>query len=130
MHLLPEAIFGVFEEVKRLTDKFIADYRCADYMDTVRTRQTQLCAALVVEAFERLGTPLASAGAGIVLPRIKHQPEHGRLVEWLYRMLEHKARLIDVSANTGVIVRTALAVPVMSGDTILAKLLAAYPNHE
>ncbi|KAL2015183.1 hypothetical protein VTK56DRAFT_6090 [Thermocarpiscus australiensis] len=129
LHLPPEAVFGAFEEVKRLTDRFIADYRCADYMDTVQPRQTQLCVALAVEAFERLGCPLASARAGSVLPRIKHQPEHGRLVEWLYWMLEHEARLVDVSADTGVIARTAVAAPAMSSDAILAELLAAYPDH-
>jgi thioester reductase-like protein/SAM-dependent methyltransferase/acyl carrier protein len=128
--LPPEAIFGAFEEVKRLTDKFVADYRCADYMDTVQPKQTRLCVALAVEAFERLGVSLASARAGAMLPRIQHQPEHGRLVEWLYWMLEHEARLVNVSADTGAIVRTGVAVPAISSDAILAELLAAYPDHE
>ncbi|AEO68597.1 uncharacterized protein THITE_2079455 [Thermothielavioides terrestris NRRL 8126] len=130
LRLPPEAVFEAFEEVKKLTDQFIADYRCADYMNTAMPKQTQLCVALAVEAFEQLGCPLASARAGTILQRIEHRPEHARLVEWLYQVLEHEARLVDVSPATGVITRTAVAAPATSSEAILAELLPAYPDHE
>lgn len=129
LQLLPNLVFEAFEETKRLTDDFIAKYRCADYMDTVVSKQTHLCVALTVEAFEVLGCPLRSAKAGHVLERITHEREHTRLAEWLYKLLEEEARLIDVSSS-GVITRTAVQAPKRTSERILAELRNVYPDHE
>ncbi|KID81974.1 Beta-ketoacyl synthase [Metarhizium guizhouense ARSEF 977] len=129
LQLLPSLVFEAFEETKSLTDDFIAKYRCADYMDTVVSKQTHLCVALTVEAFELLGCPLRSAKAGHVLERITHEREHTRLAEWLYKLLEKEARLIDVSSS-GVITRTAVQAPKRTSDGILAELRNVYPDHE
>ncbi|KAJ2975406.1 hypothetical protein NUW58_g8363 [Xylaria curta] len=130
LYLTPSTIFEAFEETKKLTDEFIADYRCADYMDTVLPKQTQLCVALAVEACEQLGLNLRSAKAGEVVVRIPHEAQHKSLADWMYKLLEHEARLIDISHATGSITRTAIAAPTKSSNQILAELLRAFPDHE
>ncbi|KAK6078938.1 beta-ketoacyl synthase domain-containing protein [Seiridium cupressi] len=130
LHLSPSMVFEAFEETKRMTDDLIAEYRCAGYMETVLPKQTQLCIALAVEACAQLGCDLRSAKPGQTLQRISHAPEHGRLTEWIYSMLEHEARLIDMSSVTGLITRTAVAAPSKPSGVILADLLTAFPDHE
>ncbi|RKU46329.1 Type I Iterative Polyketide synthase (PKS) [Coniochaeta pulveracea] len=121
-------VIEAFEESKRLTDKFIADYGCAGYMEQVLPRQTQLCVALTVEAFEQLGCHLRQALPGQRLKRIQHQPQHQRLTDYLYLMLEKEARLIDMDGDN--IVRTAVLVPPKSSEMLLASLLEEFPDHE
>ncbi len=130
LDLSPYTVFEAFEETKQLTDDFIAKYGCAGYMDTVLPKQTQLCIALAVDACEQLGCHIRSARSGETLKRIPHVPEHGRLTEWLYKILEHEARLIDISPTTGIITRTAIAIPMKSISAILDDLLKAFPDHE
>ncbi|KAI0414507.1 hypothetical protein F5X98DRAFT_377689 [Xylaria grammica] len=130
LRLAPSIVFEAFEETKRLTDDFITDYRCADYMDTVLPKQTQLCVALAVEACEQLGLSLRSAKAGESVVRIPHEAQHKSLVDWMYDLLEHEARLIDITHATGVITRTAIAAPTKSSNQILAELLKTCPDHE
>lgn len=121
-------ILEVFGETKQLTDKFIEDYRCADYMDTVNPKQTQLCVALTVEAFEQMGCPLKSATPGQKLDRIQCLPQHQRLADYLYEMLENEARLIDIEGDQ--ITRTAIGIPTKSSETILQDLRRQYPDHD
>lgn len=130
LQLSPDVVFEAFEESKRLTDDFISEYGLEGYMDTVLPRQTYLCVALTVEAFEELGCRLRDAKAGETLQRIPHQRQHERLAECLYRLLEHEARLIDISSATGVITRTAVAAPSKSSRAILDDLLESFPGHE
>ena len=121
------SILDAFEETKKLTDQFIADYRCADYMDIVNPKQTQMCVALTVEAFEQLGCNLRNAKAGQKLERIRYLPQHSRLVEYLYNMLEQGARLIDV--DDGQIMRTAVTPPAKSSKELLQGLMNSFPDH-
>lgn len=120
-------ILDAFGGSKMLTDQFIADYRCADYLEVVNPKQTQLCVALTLEAFEQLGCPLRTAKAGQKLERIKYLPQHGRLAEYLYNMLEKEARLIDVDGDQ--ITRTAISPSVKSSEEILQNLMRNYPDH-
>ncbi|KAI1160776.1 hypothetical protein F5B18DRAFT_631325 [Nemania serpens] len=129
LQLSAHTIFDAFEKSKRLTDDLIAEHGCAAYTDTVLPRQTQLCIALAIEAFESLGCHVRSASAGEVLPSITYPPEHQRLVEWLYRMLEHDARLIDISPVAGVVTRTATAAPTKPSDVLVSDILREYPDH-
>ena len=120
-------ILETFGASKMLTDQFIADHRCADYIEIVNPKQTQLCVALTVEAFEQLGCPLRTAKAGQKLERIKYLPQHGRLAEYLYNMLEKEARLVDVNGDQ--ITRTAISPPTKSSEEILQNLMRSYPDH-
>ncbi|KAL4926727.1 uncharacterized protein BDV17DRAFT_293308 [Aspergillus undulatus] len=127
LELSASDVLDAFGEAKKLTDQFITDFNCAGYMDNINPKQTQLCIALTIEAFEKLGCNLRTAKAGETLHRISHAPQHGRLTQYLYDMLEHEGRLIDV--NGGNIVRTAVSVPYKSSKEILASLEAAFPEH-
>lgn len=120
-------VLGAFGEVKKMTDQFITDHNCAGYMDNINPKQTQLCTALVVEALEQLGCHIRTAKAGERLRRISHAPQHGRLVQYLYDLLEKTSRLIDVDGDS--IVRTAVSVPHKSSKEIVEGLVAAYPDH-
>lgn len=121
-------ILEAFGEMKLLTDQFIADNGCAHYLEAVNPKQTQLCVALTVEAFERLGCALRTAKAGQKLDRIGHLPEHDRLAEYLYTMLEKDARLIDVKGDQ--ITRTAISPPAKSSKEILQNLMHSFPDHD
>ena len=96
LEIKASTILEAFGETKKLTDQSIVDYRCADYMEVVNPKQTQLCISLTLDAFEQLGCKVRTMEAGQKLERIKYFPQHGRLVEYLYDMLEKEARLIDV----------------------------------
>ncbi|GLA17560.1 type I Iterative Polyketide synthase (PKS) [Aspergillus niger] len=128
LELSPSWVLEAFEESKRLTDHFIEQYRCANYVDTILPKQTQLCVALTVEAFEQLGCPIRTAVAGQKLERIIHIPKHAQLAQYLYRLLSADARLIDLTED-GRITRTHMALPKPS-DQILQDLLRLYPDHE
>ncbi|KAH8799818.1 putative polyketide synthase [Xylogone sp. PMI_703] len=119
-------VLEAFGESKLITDQFIADYKCTGYMNTVMPRQTQLCVALTVEAFEQLGCDLKSAKPGQKLERIPHLPEHGRLADYLYTMLD-ETRIIDIDGED--ISRTAVPVPSKSSESILKELERDYPDH-
>ncbi|KAI4180322.1 MAG: hypothetical protein L6R41_007301, partial [Letrouitia leprolyta] len=121
------AVLEAFGESKLLTDRFIEDHRCAGYLDTVMPKQAQLCIKLTAEAFKQLGCDLDSAKAGQTLTRVQHVPEHGRLVDYLYTMLE-ETRIIDLDGS--VITRTAIALPSSSSSDILQDLVHRYPDHE
>lgn len=127
LQLPSSAVRDAFQETKDLTDQFIRDYRCADYMKTVLPFQNELCVALVVEAFEKSGRSLALARDGDVLPRIGHAHEHGRLTDYLYQMLEKEAHLVQLQGAK--IIRTSTPVPTKSSQVILNELLAAFPDH-
>ncbi|KAL3461921.1 hypothetical protein BJX64DRAFT_288875 [Aspergillus heterothallicus] len=122
-----QTVMDAFNEVKRLTDQYITDYGCADYMDTINPKQVHMCVALIVEAFEELGCPLRTAQAGQKLDRINHLPQHSRLAEYLYMVLERDGRLIDLDGD--IIRRTAIPAPSKSSDELLQSLMQKYPNH-
>ena len=126
LNLPLSAVLEAFGESKKLTDKFIEYYRCSGYMDTVMPKQTQLCIALAAEAFQKLGCDLGSATAGQSLDRISHVPEHGRLVEYLYKMLD-ETRIVDLEGSR--ITRTANTLPSKASDKILEELDRNYPDH-
>ncbi|KAK3995181.1 hypothetical protein QBC44DRAFT_320652 [Cladorrhinum sp. PSN332] len=123
-------VLGAFGESKKLTDKFITDFKCSGYMDEINPKQTQLCVALVVEGYEKLGCHIKTAKAGEKLTRITFAPQHGRLVKYLDELLEKEARLVDIDAE-GNMIRTAVSVPLAhkTSKEIVDSLVAAYPDH-
>ena len=127
LNLPRDSVLKAFGESKALTDKFIEDCRCADYMDTVLPRQTQFCVALALEAFEKLGCSVKTAKPGEKLDRIPHIPNLQRLANYLYKMLEKEARLIDIFDSE--IIRTGVSAPSKSSSELLQGLLRDYPDH-
>ncbi|KAL9633807.1 MAG: hypothetical protein Q9204_003249 [Flavoplaca sp. TL-2023a] len=127
LQLPTSAVLEAFGQSKLSTDRFITDYNCAGYMDTINPKQTQLCIALILEAFEQMGSHIKTAKAGQRLERVVHAPQHDRLVRYLYEVLEVDARLINIDGDT--ITRTAVSATSKSSKEIVASLVTAYPNH-
>jgi acyl transferase domain-containing protein/thioester reductase-like protein/acyl carrier protein/SAM-dependent methyltransferase len=115
-----------FNETKCLTDDRIVEYGQAAYANVVDPLQTQLCIALIIEAFEELGCPLRTAAAGQQLARIGHPAELSRLVDALYRLLEKEAKLIHM--ESGRITRTAVPAPSRSSRELLQDLTTRFPD--
>ena len=127
LKLPSSTVLEAFGETKLLTDQFIADYRCANYVEDVMPKQTELCIALTVEAFERLGCPIRTAEPGQKLTRVPHLPEHRSLVDYLYLMLEKEAQIVKVDES--LITRTAVPTPARSSKDLLQDLLKDFPDH-
>ena len=110
-------IFEAFGETKSLTDHFIVDGGCTDYVETVLPQQDNLCIALTLEAFEQMGSSIKTAKAGEKLELFKPLPEHSKLVPNLCKMLEKETGLIKIDGST--ITRTDVAYPTVSGHEIM-----------
>ena len=119
-------VLEAFGEVKLRTDQLIIDFKIDTFAETICPKSTQLCIALTLEAFEELGSSLKSAKPGQVLQRIRYVPQHQKLVEYLYNMLENEARLINVDGSK--ITRTAHSPPSKSSNALLQDLLRLYPE--
>lgn len=127
LQLPGSVVLEAFGESKLLTDQFLADYRCTGYMDTINPKQTQLCIALTLEAFEQLGCSVKTAQPGQRLDRIQHAPQHKRLVQYLYEVLEVDGRLINIDGS--IITRTAVSGPTKTSKEIVDGLITSYPDH-
>ena len=110
-------IFEAFGETKSLTDHFIVDGGCTDYVETELPQQDNLCIALTLEAFEQMGSSIKTAKAGEKLELFKPLPEHSKLVPNLCKMLEKETGLIKIDGST--ITRTDVAYPTVSGHEIM-----------
>ena len=119
-------VLEAFGEAKLRTDQLIRDFKIDNFAETICPRSTQLCIALTLEAFEKLGVSIKTAKPGQVLQRISHVPQHQRLVEYLYELLEKEARLVDIEGST--ITRTAISPPAKSSNALLQDLLRLYPD--
>lgn len=96
-------------------------------MDIVLPKQTKFCVALVLEAFEKLGCSVRTAIPGQKLERVPHVPKLRKLADYLYKMLEQEARLIDMCGSA--IIRTNVTAPPKSAHDLLQDLLGNYPDH-
>ncbi|KAJ5697114.1 hypothetical protein N7488_010798, partial [Penicillium malachiteum] len=120
-------VLDTCREAKKLTDQLITDFNCAGYMDNDNPKQTQLCISLTIDAFKKLGCNIRTAKPGDMLPPIHHAPQHERLMQYLYKMVESEGRSIDV--HEAGFVRTAVSVPHKWSEQIMASLEAAFPEH-
>ncbi|EAW12049.1 putative polyketide synthase [Aspergillus clavatus NRRL 1] len=116
-----------FSQIKWATDDAIVRGQLANYYKEVMPRSTELCIVYILDAFEKLGCPIRSAAPGQRLERIPYDPKHAQFIDLIYGLLETDARLIDI--KDGEIIRTAVAAPTSSAETLLAKLLHDEPVH-
>ncbi|KAL8709501.1 MAG: hypothetical protein Q9220_005743 [cf. Caloplaca sp. 1 TL-2023] len=124
---IPQAdILEAFGYYKMQTDQYIVNYKVDDFVSTVLAKSNQLCVALVVEAFEKMGCSFKNATAGQKLERISYEPQHERLVNYLYSLLEKEARLIDIDGEQ--MSRTTISPPTKSSEAILQDLVRNYPE--
>ncbi|KAK3681621.1 hypothetical protein B0T22DRAFT_299376 [Podospora appendiculata] len=121
-------VLASFGEVKKATDALMLEYQIDKTEKVLLAGSNRLCAALVVEAFDELGSPLRTAVAGQPLDRVPFLPQHGRLMQCVYEFLEHDARLIDIDVSSGQLTRTHITAPRKTSQAILQDLLAAHPE--
>lgn len=128
LSLPPSLVIEAFNETKALTDKLISDFECDDYIKAVLPGKNELCIALILEAFEALGCSIRDAEPGASLPRINHQPQEGKLVEYLYSMLENEAGLVTKQGNH--FIRTTATIPSYSSKQLASDLTRKFPQHQ
>ena len=122
------AVIEAFKETKSLTDKRIVEYDQMNYVSTVLPLQTQMCISLTLDAFEQLGCPLRDAKAGQKFARVSHPKKHTHLVDYLYRMLDKEARLIEINGDS--IMRTTSTPSSKSSEEIFQELLSRFPDQD
>ena len=128
-HIIPTSkIFEAFKETKSLTDQFIADGGCGDYIETILGQQNNLCIGLTLDAFEQMGCSIRSAKAGEEIKLFKPRPEHVKLIRNLCEMLDKVAGIIKVDGST--ITRTEAAYPISSGADIMKDLSKTTATHQ
>ncbi|KAL7953269.1 hypothetical protein V8C34DRAFT_321334 [Trichoderma compactum] len=121
-------ILECFGHVKLRTDDKIREFGIDSIARAGVAGSNKLCTALIIEAFDELGSPLRTATPGQLLNRVAFLPQHGRMMEWVYGFLEHEARLIDIDTVTGQITRTHVAVPRKTSADLLDEMVAAHPE--
>ncbi|KAI0165341.1 hypothetical protein GGR52DRAFT_558385 [Hypoxylon sp. FL1284] len=126
--LPPSEILNAFGEVKMRSDELIREHKLDTMHKTDIAGSNRLCTALIVEALEKLGMPLAAAAPGQELVRVAFVPQHHRLMDCIYNFLERVARLIDIETESGRLIRTHVAAPSKSSDAILHGLLGTQPS--
>ncbi|KAI1395083.1 hypothetical protein F4819DRAFT_479568 [Hypoxylon fuscum] len=119
-------VMEAFNETKAINDDKIVEFGQANYFDTVMPMQTEMCVALTLEAFEKIGHNFREAKPGDKFPRIPHPKEHSRLVDYLYQMLEKESHIINYNGDS--VTRTAVAAPTKSSKEILQDLLVRFPD--
>jgi len=88
---------------------FIAENELGGYADEVLPRQTELCIALVAEAFDKLGCSLR-VEAGQALTRVPHLPKQKMFVNYIYeKLLCREARIVEYHDSQ--MIRTAIPLP-------------------
>ncbi|KAL9084716.1 MAG: hypothetical protein Q9165_007964, partial [Trypethelium subeluteriae] len=119
-------ILQTFGAVKMLTDHEIERFNLDRIHKIVLAGSNRLSTALVVEQFEKLGCQLRVAEPGQALDRVPFQPQHGRLMEFVYNFLERDTRLIDIDMFSGQVTRTHVPAPRKTSDVIFAELLQSF----
>lgn len=120
-------ILETFRRAKDATDEFIVSRQLGTYYYDVIPRSTALCIGHIVNAFEELGCSIRSATPGQKLERVPYLSKHEKFINLIYDLLWKDARLIDINGSD--IIRTAVAPPTKSVETLLQELLRDEPVH-
>ncbi|KAL4910879.1 hypothetical protein BDW74DRAFT_184520 [Aspergillus multicolor] len=126
LELSPSTVLEAFGESKLITDQFMRDRKMDGYSNMFLPAATQLCVALVLEAFEKLGVSIASIPAGEPVLRVRHVPQQANLVNYLYEMFENDGRLFDTKGTQ--LIRRANSPPEKSSDVLLQEMLKKLPD--
>ncbi|KAK2601894.1 hypothetical protein QQS21_004581 [Conoideocrella luteorostrata] len=119
-------ITEAFNAVKIQTDKFITESGSANYILDVLPKQNELCVAITLEAFERLGCSIKRAKTGEKIRLFEYVATHKQLVLYLSQMLERESLLVNV--EDGFITRTEKPYSIRSSQAILEDLQKTAPN--
>lgn len=127
--LTPSTVMNVFRATKAATDEFINNFKMSNYYSRVRPITTLLCAAYVVEAFEKLGCPLKSAQPGQRLGLVSgYLPKHEKFMKELYKIIgPDEVGLVEIVG--GDLVRTNVPCPDKAASTLFEEALRDEPDH-
>lgn len=109
MSLDAYAVLDAFSGIKVRVDDSIVANNLVTYSSNFLPRSEEIAVAIFCNALEELGCPIRSAPPGTVLERIRPVPEHKKLVEHIYGILEKRAGLITTDEDT--ITRTSKSCP-------------------
>ncbi|KAF2204385.1 hypothetical protein GQ43DRAFT_387983, partial [Delitschia confertaspora ATCC 74209] len=115
-----------FRDTKNDYDTFAAETGFTGFCSEVYPAQAELVVAYIVEAFRALNCPLESLRPGEQVPRIQHIPQHTKVVNQLYTILED-AKLVARKGED--ILRTETPVLKKSAKSLSAALVERFPQH-
>lgn len=121
-------VLNVFRATNAVTDEFINNYKMGNYYNEVRPISTTLCAAYIVEAFEKLGCSIKHAQPGERLASISYLPKHEKFMKELYKIIgPSETGLVDIIGSD--LVRTTVPCPDKPASTLLQEALRDKPDH-
>lgn len=127
LELSLETIAEAFYEVKVKTDGAIAKGGAGGYVAHVLPIQDELCVALTLEAFAKLGCRLEQSRPGDTVRPPDCVPGHQKLLQYLCGMLEKVSGLLKVG-DDGLLTRTDKDYSLRSSQAILGELQSIAPN--
>ena len=116
----------VFEDYRYGYDSEAKESGFAGFWRTVYPLQARLVLAYVVEAYSKLGCPLASLSNGDMLPRIKLFPQHSMLIAQLEEILVESSL---VSRENNTLIRSRTPVNGVHSSGIFEQILVDFPQH-
>ncbi|KAI3398122.1 hypothetical protein diail_9744 [Diaporthe ilicicola] len=127
LELSLETIAEAFEEVKIKTDRAIVTGGAEGYVAHVLPIQDELCVALTLEAFEKLGCRLEQSRPGDRVRLPDCVPGHKQLLQYLCGMVEKVSGLFK-AGDDGFLTRTDKKYSLRSSQAILEELKSTAPN--
>lgn len=127
LELSLETMAETFNEVKARTDQAILDGGAKNYVSQVLPLQDELCVALTLEAFEKLGCCVKQAHPGDRVRLFDCVPAHNQLLHYLCEMVEKVSGLFRIG-DDGSLIRTDKPYAVRSSQIIREELQSTAPN--
>ncbi|KAF2686224.1 putative polyketide synthase [Lentithecium fluviatile CBS 122367] len=124
--LSSSAILDTFTNIKQSTDEFVTENKLTGYSTHVQPKLTEMCIIYIVDAFEKLGSPIRTARENQVLDRVAYLLKHEKVVRVFYNLLA-EAGLIGLQGGRAI--RTSLPVPNKPAATLQAELIYDHPEH-
>ncbi|RDW76206.1 hypothetical protein BP5796_07027 [Coleophoma crateriformis] len=122
------SVLNAFQNIKDATDDIILKNNMDTYCEEYLPRSNELAIAIVSQAFEILGCKAQSSAPGTQLALVESSPNHAKLINWMYKVLE-EAGLIEIKGkDKNVIVRTSMPCPSDDLETLLEDLLDDRPG--
>ncbi|PTB66763.1 hypothetical protein BBK36DRAFT_1140539 [Trichoderma citrinoviride] len=126
-----DTVLDAFRDVKQATDDFIVNNHLDTYCDEFLPKSNKLAISIFCNVFEELGCPIRSAKPGTRLERINHAPQHKKYVDYIYRVLEKNAGLVEIhDKDITNVTRTATECPSRDLGPMFDQLLQQRPAQE
>ncbi|KAL7803485.1 S-adenosyl-L-methionine-dependent methyltransferase [Trichoderma aethiopicum] len=126
-----DVVLDAFRNVKQATDDFIVNNHLDTYCGEFLPKSNKIAISIFCTVLEELGCPIRSAKLGTKLERIKHAPQHKKYVDYIYRVLERNAGLVDIhDKDITSVTRTANEAPSSNIDAMFDQLLRERPAQE